>query len=47
MAMGASETSHLEWLRQEVAKRESSEKHSKEAEVLKAALDVLDQSEKK
>jgi len=45
-AMDASERSHLEWLQQEVAKRESNEKHLKEAEVLKAALDILDQSEK-
>ena len=38
---------HIEWLRQEVAKREADESLSKEAAILKAALQLLDQTDEK
>lgn len=37
---------HLEWLRQELKKREGNEDLSKEAAILKAALQLLDQTDK-
>lgn len=44
-ALVSPENAHLAWLRQEIARREANEGLSKEAAVLKAALEVLDQSE--
>ena len=38
---------HIEWLRKEVAKREADESLSKEAAILKAALQLLDQTDEK
>lgn len=40
-------TAHIKWLQQEVAKRESDESLSEEAEILKAALQLLDQTDEK
>ena len=44
---GSQESSHIAWLRQEVAKREASPELTKEAQILKAALTLLDQTEEK
>jgi len=38
---------HLVWLRQEIAKREVKESLSKEVEILKEALRLLDQTDGK
>ena len=45
-ASSITEEEHLDWLRLQIKKRELSEELSKEAAILKAALQLLDQTDK-
>lgn len=47
IASKPTELSHLEWLREEIAKREANPELLQEVEILQAALRLLDQTEKK